>query len=76
MINKGICRYYQVDFTFLDSISVIRISNWLQCEDDACCAFRTRPTPLDELHQRHTCKQYHLHWIFDLFFFLRMMIVN
>lgn len=77
MINKGIRRYYPVNFTLLYPISVIRISNWLRCEDDTWCAFRTRQTPLDELHQRHTCKQYHLHWIFDFFcFLLRMMIVN
>ncbi|CAF3404168.1 unnamed protein product, partial [Rotaria sp. Silwood2] len=40
MINKAIRRYYQ---------------NWLRCDDDTCCAFRTRQTPLGILHKRHTC---------------------
>ncbi|CAF0773863.1 unnamed protein product [Adineta ricciae] len=40
MISKAIRRYYQ---------------NWLRCEDDTCCAFRTRQTPLEVLHKRHTC---------------------
>ncbi|CAF3355969.1 unnamed protein product [Rotaria sp. Silwood1] len=40
MINKAMRRYYQ---------------NWLRCDDDTCCAFRTRQTPLGILHKRHTC---------------------
>ncbi|CAF3590618.1 unnamed protein product [Adineta steineri] len=40
MINKAIRRYYQ---------------NWLRCEDDTCCAFRTRQTPLEVLYKKHTC---------------------
>ncbi|CAF4381056.1 unnamed protein product, partial [Rotaria magnacalcarata] len=40
MINKAIRRYYQ---------------NWLRCDDDTCCAFRTRQTPLGILHKRHLC---------------------
>ena len=31
------------------------MQNWLRCEDDTCCAFRTRQTPLEVLHKRHTC---------------------